>query len=324
MKFLFTKADEEQFVCLLKQLDANVLASQTLNERLASQDPSLLREARPLDARIYQNNPYCLQVHPEPVKQGRLELGYHRYRAREVFLADDVEVQENHYYAERNHLGYFREAFSYLALDEKGTTWMSVIPHEINTMESAILAAQGNTYVVLGLGLGYFPFRLLVKGSVEKLIVVEHDPKLLAFFKSQLLPLFPHTFRLQIIEGDAYKTVERLPEADGYFWDLWHNEEDGLPLYEKALKTMTKIPAKATSFWMERGLLAYFRRIVIVALDEEKNHPGDLPIANPETLADEYLNRLSSAWKKKELRSYREVSSLLSEESLKEILTTLP
>jgi hypothetical protein len=319
MIFHLNEDDKKRFRALVDAFNHNLDVADEINEKMSEGDPSLLKKATLLKNEEYANNPYFLAVTPLPKKMGSWELGYEEYAANEVFLADNVVSLDAPYYEEKNPLGYFAKPFRFLSLKEKGTTWMSVIPHEINTMKEPLSLMNGKV-VVMGLGLGYFAFQCLNKETVTKVTVVERDHRLISLFKESLLPYFPHQEKLVILEGDAFgkEAQAAVKDADSVFYDLWHNEDDGLALYEKALKEEKQSEGVLHSYWMEKGLLAYYRRTVIVIMDEELNHPEDQ--------LDDFtslLGRTAKRLEKKSFASYKEIASFLADESLKDLLRDL-
>lgn len=320
MRFSLSSDDKKEFGLLLKAFDSNVGASERLNEAMADGDPSLLKHAKLLKNEDYERNPYFLSVTPAPTKSGAWELTYDSYEPRQVFLSDNVASLGAPYYEEKNPTAYFATPFHFLALKEKGTTWMSVIPHEINTMKGPLSLMKGRL-VVMGLGLGYFAFQALAKKEVSEVTVIEKDPRLIKLFNDSLLAFMPHKEKLTIVEGDAFdlsKVGFFLKKADSVFYDIWHDEEDGLEFYEKALKQEKESPTALHSYWMEEGLLAFYRRLVIVVMDEEMNHPEDR-LDEPDSL----MGRTQKALKGQFFSSYAEIAEALSDDNLKSLLKSL-
>ena len=319
MFFTLSLADKAKFDALLSSFDKNVAKSRWLNERMAHHDRSLLKEATCLQGGDYAKDSYSLAVKPRGKKIGNWTLGYERYEPKEVFLSGGIESLGKPYFMEKNPLGYFLEPFSYLSVKEDETTWMSVIPHEINTMKEPLSHMKGRV-VVMGLGLGYFAFHCLEKKEVTSLVVVEKDSRLISLFNEELKPFFPNASKLTILAGDAYdeKIVgAALRSADTVFYDLWHNEEDGLPLLRKAYQEAKKYPNADFSFWMEPSLLAYYRRVVIILLDAALNYPSE------KEDDDEIMSQTKKALADQRFTSYEDIENLLSNEGLKDLLCRL-
>ena len=152
---------------------------------------------------------------------------------------------------------------------------MSLNPNEIETMKPYIKKGEGHV-LVLGLGMGYVPFMLAVKDDVKSITIIEKDPEIIALFKSLIYPSFPRKEKIRIIEDDAIKYLqktEKKPSFDYIFADLWHNPEDGLPLFV-ALKNINP----NIDCWLETSMYALLRRCMITLLEEQlSNYGRELP-----------------------------------------------
>lgn len=162
-------------------------------------------------------------------------------------------------------LGYFSRPFSFPCIKKSGRIWMSLVPHEIETMRQPIGEAHG-VVAVLGLGLGYFAFACAEKQVVTRVKVFEKDPAIIALFKESLLPLFPQKDKIEIIEKDALTYDEDGP-FDFVFADLWHDVEDGLPLYQKLLER--EIQNVPVSYWIEDTIRLTLGRFLLLLNEGE-------------------------------------------------------
>ena len=116
-------------------------------------------------------------------------LNSHFYEPNQGFVYDEISCDDK-YFEERTPFGFFAKRFPFLALDENNTTWMSVTPHEFNTMEKPIAEAHGQV-ITLGLGLGYYAFMVSNKDNVSKVSIVEMNPKIIDIFKKRDSSFFP-------------------------------------------------------------------------------------------------------------------------------------
>ena len=207
---------------------------------------------------------YKLLMSLEEKRFGKIRFFTRRYAPYEVFLSKEQYYDEG-LGTSVLPLGYYKEGLSFPAVEKKGRVWMSLIPHEIETMKEPIAKAKGSV-LVLGIGLGYYAYEVSNKEDVTRVTLVENDPEVIAFFKDALLPHFPHKEKIEIIEGDgiAYMASKQ-SQYDFAFVDIYHNEEDGLPLYLRLLSKQA-IP---TTYWIESSLLLYFRRYLIAFLQEQ-------------------------------------------------------
>ncbi|MGN1261694.1 MAG: hypothetical protein ACI4UT_01330, partial [Candidatus Enteromonas sp.] len=129
---------------------------------------------------------------------------------------------------------------------------------------------------VLGLGLGYFAFACAEKQDVTRVKVFEKDPAIIALFKEFLLPLFPKKEKIEIIEKDALTYDEDGP-FDFVFADLWHDAEDGLPLYQKLLER--EIQNVPVSYWIENTMRLTLGRFLLLLNEgeSEKSLQEEMP-----------------------------------------------
>ncbi|MBP5091156.1 MAG: class I SAM-dependent methyltransferase [Bacilli bacterium] len=273
-----------------------------------------------LDANVYENISYYHLLKKVSLKEKDVRLVHPSYYPYEAFLAGEIHVDEEG--REMMALGYFDKPFHFPALTKGKKTWMSLIPHEIETMAPAIKKAKGRI-ATLGLGLGYFAFAASSKKEVTSLDIIEFDPSVIALFKKALLPLFPHKEKIRIIQGDAIKYLkENETPYDYVYADLWHREDDALPLY-KELKKVEAAKKVQMDYWIERSILAYFRRIVITLLNEEYRGATDDDYQTEESFLDALINSLHRNLKDESFGSIEEIKAFLAEDSLKELVKKL-
>lgn len=285
---------------------------------LDSYFPSLTR----YDREKLKENPYYRALTSLPsFRAGELSFEMQAYEPFVPFVLGEKRVGP--LYEEVTPLGYVAAKLLYPALRKGKTNWMEVIPHEIATMEEYVTQAKGDI-LLYGLGLGYVAYMCGRKKEVTSLTIIEQDPDVIEVFQRHFLPLFPDGGKLRIIEGDALAFAAAAPKGayDSLFADLWHNADDGLPLYQKLLKA--EGAAKRDFYWIEQAMLAYFRRFLILLLVEEGlEQSGDEAYLSPETASDAYLCKLHFALKEVELRDEAEVLDFLSESSLRSLLRKL-
>ena len=128
--------------------------------------------------------------------------------------------------------------------------------------------------LVCGLGLGYYPFMVSLKKDVKSITVIEKDPNIIKIFKENLFKFFPNKDKIHIVQDDAIKYLKETRNNFTYcFIDLWHNPEDGLPLYLR-LKPLEKKNTKY-AYWLETGIKAMYRRCALIVIEEVINGPFD-------------------------------------------------
>ncbi|MBQ9457317.1 MAG: hypothetical protein IJU64_02265 [Bacilli bacterium] len=264
-----------------------------------------------------EENPYFRLLQGLKGKHlGDLSFFLRSYAPYEVFLTDD-ESEENGRL--QLSLGYYRDGLSFPALSKNEQVWMSLIPHEIKTMEQAIIDAKGKV-LTLGLGLGYYAFMAAEKEEVTSVTVVENDPDVLAMFRSLLLPLFPHKEKITLVQADAFDFVEtKGKDYDFTFVDIYHDETDGLPLYLKLLK----IEQGPTVYWIERAILLYFRRYVLAFLEEQYDGYPEEAYADRSDFASALFGALYDATKEESILNEDALRSFLDLNALKALAKRL-
>lgn len=267
----------------------------------------------------YGDNPYYLLLKGKMGQFGDVILKEDRYSPNEMFLLEDKKMDKD-----VSKLGYFKEGFSYPALYKKDEIWMSLIPHELNTMEKPIKKAKGKV-LTLGLGMGYFAFMASDKNEVSSLDIIENDHKIVELFKKELLPLFPHKEKIRIVEADAYSFLRKQPKGayDFLFADIWHDEYDGLAAYIELKKLESA--AKISDYWIEGAILTYLRRFLYALLEESLLGYGedDYQDYEEEGFEEAIINSLYRMFKNKSFKNAREIKGFLGEESLKYIALRL-
>lgn len=327
MKISLTPKERDAVGTFLSVLDRNMQSADRYNEILDHKTPVQEQKGEmpivKLDPAPYLKDPFGLKVKPEPLKEKGWSLFYDAYEPHEGFVYDELAIDPETF-KETTRFGFFETRFPFLALAQDGKTWMSVTPHEINTMEQQIQEAHGKV-LTFGLGLGYYAFRCLEKENVSSVSVIERDPTLIAFFKERLLPFFPHPERFRIIEEDAfhYAGAMKKEHYDYAFVDLWHLPEDGLPMYIRMRGLEKKSPATTFGYWVEPSLLSLLRRAVLILLQEEMAGSTDEDYDFASNESDALINSLHKLLKKNEIHSSRDVHALLGDESLKEIALRL-
>jgi len=217
----------------------------------------LFYEARLLDGDEFTSDPYMKQVKIRDVKKGDILLTYAHYEKGEIFQYD-MPLMERDQCIPR--LGAFNKTVCFPALYEGDIPWVSVCPSEINSMRGQIDEAFGRV-LVLGLGLGYYPFMISAKENVERITIVEIEPGIIDIFREHILPFFPYKDKIEIVCDDALKYMKKVGdgEFDFIFADIWEGAVDGAPLYE-SIKTHEKRLTKTVfTYWIKDEIEAYLR-----------------------------------------------------------------
>ena len=193
-------------------------------------------------------------------------------------------------YVERNSIGYFDKEYKFLALNQKGTTWMSITPNEIETMEKALKLVDGKV-TIFGLGLGYFAYMASNKNDVKEIVIIEKDNKIINLFKKHVFPHFEHQEKVKIISGDALNYIKNSLNSDYAFVDLWHDPFDGLELFLQFKKAEEKSPKCHFLYWLESSFYLLLRRCMFSLILEQLEGAKESNYLKAENISDEIINK---------------------------------
>lgn len=274
-----------------------------------------------IDSTIFENNPYYKTIKINSIKDKNYFLGNIKYYPYQSFAYDDALVLENDYYREISKIGFLDHEFPFPAIMKDNIIWMSITPNEILTMQQSIERSKGKV-ITFGLGLGYYPFMCSLKNEVESITIIEFDENIINLFKKHLLPLFPNKEKIKIIHSDAFQylkenNINKL--FDFAFMDIWHDGEDGLPLYIHLKKFEENTHCKI-DYWIEDSIICMARRCLLVVIEEILNGADDKNFTIVQNNIDQVINDLYFHFKDYEINSYDRIHNLLSKESLIKIL----
>ena len=265
-----------------------------------------LNNLKKLNPNDYIDNSYVKAI-KKTGRKGKYALKFIDYAPYQLFAYDDIKING---YKEYSQIGYFDHKFSYLALTEGGNIWMSLNPNEIETMKPYINKAKGNV-LVLGLGMGYVPFMLSLKNCVKSITIIEKDQEIINLFNELIYPSFVNKEKIKIIKGDAIEFARKSQKEGTYdyiFADLWHDPEDGLPLFV-ALKQINK----NIDCWLETSMYALLRRCMVTLLEEQLNGLKEEDYRFAKTYTDKVINTF---YQKTKNLSIERLDDLLSDDSL--------
>ena len=295
---------------LLRYLDIDL----TAEDDIEIINRYILDSIHELDTKEYLENPYYKTINGIKAKDGDYELKIDHYEPYELFAYQDMTSED---YMEINSLGYFKEKFTFIALNHRGVTWMNITPNEIETMSKAVKEAKGNV-LAFGLGLGYFPFMALLKDEVKSVTVIENDQKIIDLFNKYLRPHFTNADKLNIIKDDANNYLTKNYQVDYVFVDIWHNPEDGIDFYLKFKKAERK--NTQYFYWLESSFYLYLRRCMFALIEEqiEKDDPSNYK--NSKTIEDKIINTYYQKTKNLLVERKEDLDKLLSEDTLLNLL----
>ena len=268
-----------------------------------------------IDASVILDNPYVKTISFKEVKDGNYKLSYFKQPAYQPFAYDDIDVDDE--YREIQSVGYSTVDISYPIIAENNCIWMSLNANEIITMDPAVKEATGNV-LVLGLGLGYFPFMVSLKENVKSVTIIEKDSTIIRLFKKHILPSFPNKDKIHIVEDDAFKYLNNSKlDFDYLFIDLWHSPEDGLPMYLKCHKILRNKYHGKVFYWLEKSLLAMLRRCFLTLIEEQLNDVKENNYLKAKDNYDRIINDLYFKTKNITITSYEQIKEMLKDENLK-------
>lgn len=213
----------------------------------------LLPSIKCLDKTKYLNNPYYKNIKLNNVKNKKWKIKVDSYKPFQAFVFDDFYLQDNKVLF---NIGFFDEEFKYPAIYENDRLWMSITPNEIETMQEVIDNASGHV-LVLGLGIGYFPYMLSLKENVKSITIIEKSKDAIELFKNIIYPQFSNKI-VDIIEMDAFDYLNDIDKKiDCVFADLWHDVSDGKDLYLKIKKYENIYKNIKFYYWIEKTIKFY-------------------------------------------------------------------
>ena len=267
-----------------------------------------------LDVSVYEENPFKKSLKIQNFTQNAYKLHELTYPKYSFFPVDDIKVNDKDYYRESTTLGFFDKDYHYLTLSKNNNIWMCITPNEINTMKPHLDKARGKV-ITFGLGLGYFAFMASLKKEVSKVTIIEKDENIINLFLEHLLPYFPNKNKIEIIKDDAliYIAKDHLINYNYAFFDLWHNAEDGLPLYIK----IKEIGIECESgYWIEESLIAMYRRCLLTVIEESLAHYSDDDYRRAKNAIDKVINQIYFKTKNLRINTYEEIHRLVSKDSI--------
>jgi len=111
-----------------------------------------------------------------------------------------------------------------------------------------------------------------MKSEVDSVTVVEKSPDVIRLFKKHILPQFPNSDKIRMIEADAFEYAEEVMPNECYdlaFVDTWRDASDGVPMYER-MKALEKLsPNTEFMYWIEGFLRSRLRAMKFVEILEK-------------------------------------------------------
>ncbi len=215
----------------------------------------LFRQAKRFDKKEFKSNPYLRDIKVGEQRRGKFLLTESFYERGEFFqydmpaLAEEIVVPK---------IGFFTEKVFFPSVYEGNIPWVSVCPSEISSMMPDTESARGKV-LVLGLGLGYYPYLISRKNEVEKITVIEKSRGIIELFQKEILPQFSQKHKIKLVEADAIDFLEKTENGDFDFCyaDIWEGWEDGAEAYEKILPHEKRLTKTEFRYWIKDEILWY-------------------------------------------------------------------
>lgn len=207
----------------------------------------------------FQKDPYLANISVKERRIGKFLLTESFYERGEFFqydmptLSDDVVVPK---------IGFFTEKILFPAVYEGNVPWVSVCPSEISSMMPDTLDAKGRV-LVLGLGLGWYPYIISQRDEVSEITVVERSPEIITLFREEILPQFQNKDKIRVVKADAidYLAQTKNGEFDFCYADIWEGWQDGAEAYERICPHEKRLVGTEFRYWIRDEILWYLKNV---------------------------------------------------------------
>lgn len=208
---------------------------------------------RQLSAFDFLENPYLKNISLPEITDGNIRIERSFYKKNEFAVFDEPKQSSD--LLRRYSIGVFdNEAFTYV-LKSPNFVWMSINPMEINTASHAISRANGNV-LVLGGGLGYYPYMISLKKNVKSVTIVESNPSIKNILEAIIIPQYPDK-KITIIHDDAHDFLKNRTSwnYDSVYIDTWKDNVEGAAEYKYFVKYEGLYPDSCFDYWLESSIL---------------------------------------------------------------------
>lgn len=201
----------------------------------------------------FMMNPYLNNISLNDITIDEISLVKDYYKPNEFVILN--EPIQNEALMKKYSIGIF-DSFAYTyVLKNKDFVWMSINPMEIKTAEKAIQRSHGNV-LVLGGGLGYYPYMVSQKDNVDSITIIEGDKRIKDILEYSIIPQFNNN-KVKIIHEDAHRFMESNigKKFDSIFIDIWPDNVKGTEEYKRFVKYEEKYPEAEFDYWLEDSIL---------------------------------------------------------------------
>lgn len=273
----------------------------------------------------YAEDPYFQNIKIPEVSMGNIKLCTEYMEPFELGNYDIQKFDET-YIVAIPRICMFAEKVGFPCLKENGRAWMSITLSEINTHKKPIERAKGNV-LVLGLGLGYFPYMISRKDSVKSITIVERSQEVIDIFTQYILPQFEHKNKITIVKADALSFLDNLEDGEYKYCyaDIWKSpsEYEGWKDYFAVKERTRHFKKTEFDYWVEDVFAmtishSTFTEIVknTVRQIDKTLDDKDVYEGQPDFVIHlfNYTKKLNM---KDEIKCYRDVAKCISVKSIK-------
>lgn len=210
------------------------------------------KNARKYTKAQFYADPFLKNIHVPTCQIGDFTLTTVSYGRGELFQYDQPDLAAKIVVPK---LAFCTDEVFFPTLYEGNIPWMSACPSEINSMKSQMNEAFGRV-LVLGLGLGYYPYIVAQKPEVTQVDIIEIEPTIIQMFRQAILPQFPDREKIHVIKADAFAYLDSVQDGDYdfVFADIWENQFDGSKAYLKIVPQEKRLPHTKFTYWLEEQI----------------------------------------------------------------------
>lgn len=218
---------------------------------------TLFQFARKFTVNDFYSNDYLRILDIPDKKIGKFYLTHSTYDRGEFLQYEIPDVLSELVVPK---VGFFSGKVSFPTIYEGSMPWVSVCPSETSSMQDGIDKAHDRC-LVLGLGLGYFPFMISQKDNVKSITIVELSSEIIQIFNECILPQIPNKSKIKVVQADALEYMNNVQdgEFDYCYADIWENQFDGADCYEKILPHENRLPMMQFEYWIEKAIKWEYR-----------------------------------------------------------------
>ena len=257
-------------------------------------------ESKIFDVNEFQNNPYIKNISFHNQKLGDYDLYNQQMTPYEIMLYN-IPQSNTPFYISIPRIGCFAEEFEYPSIRQTSikSTWMSVTPNEVYTVQGAIDNANGKV-LTLGCGMGYFAYMASLKEEVESITIIELEQDVIDLFEKHILPQFENKEKITLVKADAVEFMKNCSdgEYDYCFADIWIGIED-MEAYFSVKEVSRHMKKTKIDYWIEESFASFFLSYIWMEMLKAfaKNNHIEIPLTDAELPEEElrkvnYIHRL--------------------------------